>query len=58
MLKDVLVYSSDRALFSGAILAQSFKTDKNISSLNSFAVNFIENRTPVLLQHFAGVPAC
>jgi hypothetical protein len=27
-------------------------------NLNSFAVKFIENRTPVLLQYFAGFPAC
>jgi len=29
---------------------------KDMRSLNSFAVNFIENRTPVHLQCFAGVP--
>jgi len=36
----------------------SLRLTKGMRSLNSFAVNFIENRTPLLLQYFAEVPAC
>jgi hypothetical protein len=31
---------------------------RDMRSLNCFAVKSIENRTPVLLQYFAGVPQC